>query len=40
MSRERPPYWAIAAIIALYLLAAAIEPCDGHSCKGETHEQR
>lgn len=28
------------ALITIYLLAALVEPCDGHSCKGETYEQR
>jgi len=35
---RRPPYLLIAAIVAIYLLAAAVEPCDGHSCAGESHE--
>ena len=23
------PYWLIAAVVAIYLLAALVEPCDG-----------
>jgi len=35
VKRER---LAILAIIAIYLLAGLVEPCDGHSCDAEvTH---
>ena len=27
--------WAALALIAIYLAAGLIEPCDGHSCKGD-----
>jgi hypothetical protein len=29
---------AVIGIVLIYLLAAAIEPCDGHSCQ-ETHNE-
>ena len=35
---NRRPYWLLAAIVLIYIFAAVVEPCDGHSCKGETHE--
>jgi hypothetical protein len=31
---------AVIGVILIYLLAALVEPCDGHSCSGETYEQR
>lgn len=35
MKRE---HWAVIGLIAIYLLAGFIEPCDGHSCDAEvTH---
>jgi hypothetical protein len=42
MSREKKQsVWpAILLIVIVYLIAAIVEPCDGHSCKGQTHEQR
>ena len=30
-TRSRIPF-GIALLIAVYLLAAVVEPCDGHSC--------
>jgi len=37
---KRPSVWpAILLIIAVYLIAAWVEPCDGHSCAEETHER-
>ena len=37
---KRPAVWPIVLfIIAIYLLAALVEPCDGHSCAEETHER-
>jgi hypothetical protein len=34
---KRPSVWpAVALIIVVYLLAALVEPCDGHSCDQET----
>jgi len=37
---NKQPVWPlIAAIVAVFLIAAAVEPCDGHSC-GDSHEQR
>ena len=29
------PKWLGAMLLAIYLLAGFIEPCDGHSCKGD-----
>lgn len=29
------PYWLIAAIVLIYLFAALVEPCDGHSCNDD-----
>jgi len=29
------PYWLIAAIVLIYLLAALVEPCDGDSCNDD-----
>jgi hypothetical protein len=29
---------AVIALVLIYLLAAVIEPCDGHSCQ-ETHNE-
>jgi hypothetical protein len=29
MKRE---HWAVIGLIAIYLLAGLVEPCDGHSC--------
>ena len=26
---NRAPYWLLAAIVAIYLLAAFVDPCDG-----------
>jgi hypothetical protein len=39
---KRPSLWpVILIIIAVYLLAALVEPCDGHSCDAEvTHGTR
>jgi hypothetical protein len=37
VKRER---FAILAIIAIYLLAGFIEPCDGHSCDAEVIDGR
>ena len=32
---------AVIGVIFIYLLAALVEPCDGHSCDAEvTYEQR
>lgn len=38
---KRESVWpAVLLIIAIYLLAALVDPCDGHSCDGEvTHER-
>lgn len=34
---KRPSAWpAVLLIIVVYLLAALVEPCDGHSCDQET----
>ena len=30
--RERAPWALLLVMLAVYLLAAWIEPCDGHSC--------
>jgi len=31
---KRQPVWPlIVALVAVYLIAAAIEPCDGYSCE-------
>jgi hypothetical protein len=30
----------ITAIVAIYLAAAIVEPCDGHSCTAETIDGR
>ena len=30
------PYWLLAAIVLIYLLAALVEPCDGHSCNDDS----
>ena len=36
---KKPSVWpAIVIVIAVYLLAAIVEPCDGHSCQ-ETHNE-
>jgi len=32
MERKPTPWGLILAIIAIYVLAAIVEPCDGHSC--------
>lgn len=32
------PYWLIAAIVLIYLLAAVVEPCDGHSCNDDKQQ--
>lgn len=32
MKRE---HWAAIGLIAIYLLAGLVEPCDGHSCAVE-----
>jgi hypothetical protein len=38
---KRQPVWPlIVALIAVYLIAAAIEPCDGHSCDAEVSDVR
>jgi len=37
---KRPSVWpAIVLIIVVYLIAAWVEPCDGHSCDQETQTQ-
>jgi hypothetical protein len=39
--QDRGPVWPIIlAIVLIYLVAAAIEPCDGHSCAGEVRDAR
>jgi len=38
---KRSSAWpAVVGIVLLYLLAAVIEPCDGHSCAGEVTDGR
>jgi hypothetical protein len=37
MKRE---HWAVIGLIAIYLLAALVEPCDGHSCDAEVIDGR
>jgi hypothetical protein len=32
---EIKPRWAAIGLITIYLLAGLVEPCDGHSCKGD-----
>jgi len=32
---EIKPRWMVIGLIAIYLLGGLIEPCDGHSCKGD-----
>ena len=34
----RRPYWLLAAIVLIYLLAALVEPCDGDSCLDDTQQ--
>lgn len=34
---KKQPVWpAVVLIILVYLIAAIVEPCDGHSCDEET----
>ena len=40
MKNNNSPYWLIAAIVAIYLFAAWVEPCDGHSCDAEVTDGR
>lgn len=41
MTTNKQSVWpAIAIILFVFLIAVIVEPCDGHSCAGETHEQR
>lgn len=37
---NRRPYWLLAAIVLIYMFAAVVEPCDGHSCAGEVSSER
>jgi len=38
---KRSSAWpAVIGLILLYLAAAVIEPCDGHSCAGEVIDGR
>lgn len=40
MKRPKQSVWPIiVALAALYLLAAAIDPCDGHSCQSVTYSE-
>ena len=32
---EIKPRWIGIGLVAIYLLCGLIEPCDGHSCKGD-----
>ena len=35
---KKPSVWpAIVIIVAVYLIAAIVEPCDGHSCDEVTY---
>lgn len=37
---KKPSVWpAIVLVVVIYLIAAIIEPCDGHSCDEETITQ-
>ena len=41
MNTRKNSVWPlIAAIVALLLLSAIIEPCDGHSCDNEVTYER
>lgn len=40
MRRPKQSAWPLLwALVAVYLLAAAIEPCDGHSCQSDIHSE-
>lgn len=35
MSRKQSVWPAVLLIVVVYLVAAIVEPCDGHSCDGD-----
>lgn len=37
MSKKQSLWPAVIIIVIVYLLAALVEPCDGHSCEGDSH---
>jgi hypothetical protein len=41
MKRDSEFTWVLVlAIVVIFLAAALVEPCDGHSCAGETIDGR
>ena len=40
MKNNNSPYWLLAAIVVIYLFAALVDPCDGHSCDAEVVDAR
>lgn len=37
MTKKQSLWPAVVIIVAVYLLAALVEPCDGHSCAEDGH---